>query len=61
MSRGLAASVRRAWPAWLVAAFFFTLAIPAFEDLERLFVGLGVIVLLVAVAITGFSARWRSG
>lgn len=57
MSRGLAAGMRRAWPAWLLSVFSFVLAVPAFQDLERLFVGVGVLALVVAVLITTFSAR----
>ena len=57
MSYGRAAGARRAWPAWLLAVFCFVLAVPALADLERLFVGLGVLALLVAVLITTFSAR----
>lgn len=52
----LTAGVRRAWLPLTLAACCFVLSWPAFRDLERLLIGLGVISALLAAAIIGFTA-----
>jgi hypothetical protein len=52
----LVAGLRRGWLALALGLFCFVLAVPAFQDLERLLIGLGVLCVLLGVAITGFTA-----
>ncbi|RYE80505.1 MAG: hypothetical protein EOO74_02055 [Myxococcales bacterium] len=59
-AQALASGVRRAWLPLALAVFCFALAVPAVRDLERLFVGLGVLSLLIGLAITGFTAAEES-
>lgn len=53
---GLVQGLRRAWVPLTLALVCFVLAWPAFQDLERLLIGLGVLALLVGLAIVGFTA-----
>lgn len=53
---GLRRRARNAFVALVLGVFFLLLAIPANRDMERLLIGVGVVMLLVALAIIGFVA-----
>ena len=61
MTTAVLAGLRRASMAIVIAGFCFAMAIPAFEDLERLFIGLAVIALILALIIVSATvAKIRS-
>ena len=56
---GIRRGARNAFISLALGVFFLLLAIPANRDMERLLIGVGVIMVLIALGFTGFLVAER--